>query len=65
MARRVDQVDVKFFVLPIFFLDPIAICGCGLNGNTFFSFEIHRVHLCTDGIFATYFVDGLDSTGVE
>ena len=57
MTRGVDNVDVVIF--------PMAVSGCRLNGDSTFSFKLHGVHFCTNAIFTTNIVNGMDLTGVK
>ena len=54
-----------FFFLALFSLNPIAICRGRLDGDSLFSFQVHRVHLGTNGIFASDFVYRLDPPSVK
>lgn len=66
MSRRINQIDMIRLLLPgIIHNLPIGKCSRRLNSNSLLTLEIHRVHLCADGILATDFVDGVDTTGVE
>jgi hypothetical protein len=47
------------------FLDPVAKRRGGLNCDALLSFELHRVHLCANGISPANFVYGVYSAGVE
>lgn len=67
MSGCVDQVDVVLLflacdgVLP----DPVTESGGRLDSDTLFTLKIHAVHLGTDRVLASDFVDGLDTAGVE
>lgn len=65
MAGSVDKIDVVGFLFSVFLLLPVAESGSRLNCNTLFPFQIHRVHLSANRIFAPNFVDCLDSAGIE
>jgi hypothetical protein len=66
MAGCVDQVDVIFHVLAfVILLHPVAEGGGRLDGDALLTLEIHGVHLCAHGIFASHLVYGIDAAGVE
>lgn len=65
VAGGVDEVDVVLLFLSVYRLLPVAECSRRLNGDAFFPFQFHRVHLGADGIFAADLVDCLDPTSVE
>jgi hypothetical protein len=55
VARRVDDVDIGAF--------PFAVrCG-GLDGDTLFTFKLHRIHLCAHAVLAPHLMDGIDLAG--
>ncbi len=67
VAGSVDDVDgvlggfVGFVVSEI----PVDV-GCGrLNGDAFFTFEIHRVHFGPDAVFSAHFMDGVDASCIK
>lgn len=65
MAGGIDQVDMVGLVLAVDVLLPVAESSGRLNGNSLFTLQVHRVHLGPYGVFASNFVDRLDSSGVE
>lgn len=66
MPWCIDQVDVVFLLFSIVsLLYPVTERRCGLNSDTLFTLEIHRVHLGTNIVTTANFVDGLDPTSVE
>ena len=57
----INQVKMVRLVVSL----PRTVGSSRLNGDTFFPFKIHRVHLGTNVITASHLMDGLDSTRVE
>ena len=57
VARGVDDVDVLVF--------PFQIGRSGLNRDTTFTFEFHGVHGCSNAVFASHLMDGVNAVGVE
>ena len=54
VAWRIDDVEVV--------VEPVRVRGSGLNRDALLALEFHRVHLGTDAILATHFVDGINFT---
>jgi len=54
---RVDDIDVMFV--------PLCVGSSTLDSDTLLTFELHRVHLGSDVVTASDFVDSIDSTRVE
>ena len=61
----INQVEVVGFLFAVFRFLPISERSRRLDGDAFFPFEFHRVHLSADGVFASNLVDRVDSAGVE
>lgn len=53
----IDDVDVL--------IAPTAVGSSGLNCDTLFPFQFHRIHLGANFIFAFDFMDSLDASSVE
>ena len=65
VPRRIDEVDVVVFLLPVLFLDPVTKRGCGLNSNTLFPLKVHRVHLGANRVLAANFMYRIDPTCIK
>ena len=57
MARGVDDVDLVVF--------PGAVCGCRLDGDAPFFFQLHGVHCGADPVFTAYLMNSMNTLGIK